>query len=379
MTTLVAPAPIVVSAHDPADDAATWDHLVDTTPGTDVTQLSIWAGLRAQAGYGCVRLQARSGQQLLGGAQLLIRKVPVLGSLGYLPYGPVVAADLDPDLRELTEWALAQAVHRFAAQRLRGVFVQPPEGGRAIADHLLQLGFRPSQAAVAPAGSVRIDLREDLAEIRARFGKRLRSWTNRWAAHGVVVRRGDESDLDLLLHLMDVACEQRGYRPLPRAYVATLYRELAARDRAVMFVGEVAGTPVSVELMTGCAGMLRGRLGGFDRSGPGARLSVPAAVHWTMIGWAKDAGYRWFDFGGLEPATLAVVLDGADPAGITSIDQPKLTFGGTPYRYPPAVELIRPAAARSAYDLTIRHPLGRRGIELARDLLRGTRLGRGAR
>lgn len=374
MTTLAGPAQIVVSAQVGAGhDTAPWDRLVDATPGTDVTQHSVWAHLRAQVGYDRVLLQASSGGQLLGGAQLLIRRIPVLGSVGYVPYGPVVADGLDEDLRDLTQWAVAQALHRYGTQRLRALFVQPPEGGEAVTGHLIQLGFRPSDAAIAPGGSVRIDLHDDLVDIRARFGKRLRSWTNRWAEHGVTVRRGASGDVDVLLRLMDLAAGQRGYRPLPHSYVSTLYRELDRRGKVVMFIGEVDGTPVSAELMTGCAGMLRGRLGGFDRSGPGARLSVPAAVHWAMIQWAKEQGYRWFDFGGLEPQTLAALLDGAgtDPPSIASIDQPKLTFGGVPYRYPPAVELFRPATARAAYDVATRTELGRRGVDLARDLMRG--------
>lgn len=378
MTTLAGQSQLAVSTHSgPGHDADAWDELVEHCPGTDVTQLSTWAQLRAQAGFDCVRIVARSGTDLVGGAQVLIRRVPILGAVGYVPYGPVVVEHLDPDLRTRTQRVLAQALHRLARERLRAMFVQPPEGAEPVAEHLLRLGFRPSAAAIAPDGSVRIDLHEDLTVIRGRFGKRLRSWTNRWADNGVTVRRGGDADLALLLRLMDQAAEHRGYRPLPHRYVATLYRELAERGRAVLFVGEVDGVPVAAELMTGCAGMLRGRLGGFDRSGPGARLSVPAAVQWAMVQWAKEEGYRWFDFGGLEPGTLAALLDGGDtdPASISTIDQPKLTFGGTPYRYPTPVELIEPAILRSAFDLTGRSDLGRRTVAQARELMRGTRAG----
>jgi len=118
--------------------------------------------------------------------------------------------------------------------------------------------------------------------------------------------------------------------------------------------------------------MVRGRLSGFERSGEAARLSVPAAIRWEMIQWAKKQGYRWFDFGGLHPETLDALLDGQDHSSDTlpPADQPKLTFGGTAFRYPTAVEMIRPAALRIAYDQAWRSAIGRRVFNEVQSLLR---------
>ena len=122
-------------------------------------------------------------------------------------------------------------------------------------------------------------------------------------------------------------------------------------------------------------GLVRGRLSGFDRSSEAMRLSVPAAIRWEMIKWAKAQGYRWFDFGGLRPETLAALLDssgrGADE--LPTADQPKVTFGGTAFRYPTPVEMIRPAALRMAYDLAWRSETGWRLFREAQSLLRGSR------
>jgi hypothetical protein len=157
--------------------------------------------------------------------------------------------------------------------------------------------------------------------------------------------------------------------------MTALYRELAATGHVVMFVGEVEGVPVAVDLMTGCGEMVRGRLSGFDRSGEAMRLSVPAAIRWELIKWAKAQGYRWFDFGGLRLETLAALLDGSERGAdeLPAADQPKVTFGGTAFRYPTPVEMIRPAALRMAYDLAWRSETGRRLFREAKSLLRGSR------
>ncbi|MGH3941765.1 MAG: lipid II:glycine glycyltransferase FemX [Pseudonocardiaceae bacterium] len=362
-----------------------WDRLVDRTPGTDVTQFSTWARLRRQVGYTPIHVLAHHGGELVGGAQILGRRVPALGAVGYLPYGPLVSADA-PDGDPVTR-ALADALVGLCRGRLRMLFVQPPEGAEAMSDELLRRGFRPSSSGIAPTGSIRIDLTADLAEIRSRFGKRLKSWTNRWPSRGVTVRVGNERDVALLVDLMATSSQHQGYQPLPAEYVATLYRELAATDHVALFVGEVNGVPVAADLVTRCGGMVRGRLSGFDRREETARLSVPAAIRWEILQWAKARGYHWLDFGGLHPKTLDALLgapaqNGAERGGAArgretwpTSDQPKVTFGGTPYRYPVPVEMIRPAPLRMAYDLAWCSATGRRWITVAKNMLRGSQQG----
>jgi lipid II:glycine glycyltransferase (peptidoglycan interpeptide bridge formation enzyme) len=364
----------VIAREDPDPEALhAWDLLVDRTPGTDVTQFSVWAGLRGRVGFTPLYLLAYQSGELVGGAQILTRRFPVLGSVGYLPYGPLITPDA-PAAGEIRR-ALIDSLETLSRRRLRILFIQPPEGAQDTTDELLRRGFRPSSAGIAPQGSIRIDLSADLAEIRSRFGKRLKSWTNRWESKGVRVRPGTEQDIPLLAELMAGSAQHQGYAPLPLDYITALYRELSATGHVVMFVGEVKGVPIAVDLMTGCGEMVRGRLSGFDRASEAMRLSVPAAIRWEMIKWAKAQGYRWFDFGGLRPETLAALLDSSERGAdeLPTADQPKVTFGGIAFRYPTPVEMIRPAALRMAYDLAWRSETGRRLFREAQSLLRGSR------
>lgn len=364
---------VTASMHPGRAVLRTWDRLVDRTPGTDVNQFSCWARLRRQVGFTSLYLLAYQAGELVGGAQLMTRRVPVLGPVGYVPYGPLVAHDapMGQDVR----CALADALAVLGRRRMRMLFVQPPEGAQDMTRELLQRGFRPSSAEIAPTGSIRIDLTADLAQIRSRFGKRLKSWTNRWTSRGVTVRIGDEKDVLLLADLMAVSSDHQGYNALPVDYIRTLYRELARTGHAAIFVGEVHGVPVAADLVTRCGDMVRGRLSGFDRRDESIRLSVPAAVRWEILQWAKARGYRWLDFGGLRPETLDALLDGERPKGASfpSADQPKVTFGGTAYRYPGPVEMIRPALLRMAYDLAAHSAAGRRLFVTARRRFRGSR------
>lgn len=373
------PLVVTVSTTPGRDVLDVWDALVERTPRTDVTQLSAWARVRASAGFSSVHVLAHRGARLVGGAQLLCRRVPVVGRVGYVPYGPVVDPSAD-DVDEVWD-AIADALRTLGRRQLQMLFVQPPEGADAVSADLIARGFRPSSAGIAPAGSIRIDLSDDLGQIRSRFGRRLRSWPHRWEGRGVTVSVGGARDLPLLARLLTQSAQRQGFTPPSLAYLETLYRELAAGGNVALFIGYVHGRPVAADLVTVCGDMIRGRFAGFHRYGEAARLSVPAAIRWEIIRWGQNRGLRWLDFGGLSDASLDALLSsgggsggggvGGGPAGaVASCDQPKLTFGGTPYRYPPAVEMITPALLRVVYDLARASQRGRRALHWVQVALR---------
>lgn len=362
----------IMSSSEPVPSVlGAWDRLVDSTPGTDVTQLTAWARLRGRVGYSPLYLLAFQAGELAGGAQIMYRRVPVLGNVGYLPYGPVIAttvADRDGICRALGG-GLAALGHR----RLRMLFVQPPEGADDLSRELLQSGFRVSSAGIAPSGSIRIDLTATEDEIRRHFARRLRSWPKKWTSRGVTVRIGDNHDIPLLATLMTHSARHQEYQPLSIGYLEAMYSGLAITGQAALFVGEVRGEPVAADLVTVCGAMVRGRLAGFDRTGEAARLSVPAAIRWEIIRWAKACGYRWYDLGGLREEVLQALLAGEcrHSDSWPSSDQAKVAFGGSPFRYPSAVEMINSIPVRAAYDLSRQWPGGRRLVARATRLFRG--------
>lgn len=358
---------------DPGSEVLrSWDRLVERAAGSDVAQLTAWARLRGRVGYAPLYLLAFQAGELVGGAQIMYRRVPVLGSVGYLPYGPVISQDAT-DRHGICR-VLGSGLAALGRRRLRMLFVQPPEGADDLSRELLRRGFRPSSAGIAPAGSIRIDLTSTEDEIRRRFARRLRSWPKKWAARGVTVRIGDSKDIALLATLMAHSARHQDYQPLPVGYLEAMYSELAVTGQVALFVGEVGGEPVAADLVTGCGGMVRGRLAGFDRTGEASRLSVPAAIRWEIIRWAKARGYQWYDLGGLTEQALGDLLAGEchHSDSWSSSDQAKAAFGGSPYRYPSAVEMINSVPVRTAYDLSRRWSGGRRVVAQVTRRFRGS-------
>jgi lipid II:glycine glycyltransferase (peptidoglycan interpeptide bridge formation enzyme) len=364
---------VVTSAPEPELRAA-WDDLVERTAGSDVAQLSGWATLRKQAGYQPLYLLATSGPWLLGGGLVLRRKVRGVGRVGYLPYGPVLSEDLvitRPVVRHQLVEALSSVARSHAA-----LFVQPPDGGDDIALELLQKGFRFSQAGIAPAATMRVDLTQTEEELLANLNRRLRTWTRQWPQRGVKVRVGDERDIPVLSRLAEQTAWFQGFSPFPEGYLETIYHELSAGGHVVLLIGELAGEPVAAELITGAGGVLKSRITGMDRTSQDAsKLNVASAMIWEAISWGRANGYRAFDFGGLRPESVEALRrpGPVDQDALAGPDLFKTKFGAEVWVYPPAVEMIHSRTVRTGYDLLRRADSGQKLITFVRESLRGTR------
>src|SRR5688572_15763372 len=81
-------------------DASTWNAFVESAPYHAFPQPWEWGEVRAMSGWGPVRLAVgRHPDEPLAGAQLLLRRMPVLGwHLAYVPRGPIGTLD-EPDVR----------------------------------------------------------------------------------------------------------------------------------------------------------------------------------------------------------------------------------------------------------------------------------------
>jgi hypothetical protein len=367
---LLGPLSVQVESHPEPRELAEWDQLVRATPGTDVTQLSAWALVRAHVGYSPLYVFVRHEGRLLAGGQLLHRKVLEWGSIGYLPYGPLSASGHHS---ALTLQLLTRVLSELAARRFHALFIQPPEDGEPLRASLLSSGFRSSHAQLAAIGSLRVDVQLEEDELRARARRRLRPAANLWDKYRVTVREGEARDLPVLARLLGCSAEIHGFRPFELDYLRTLYRELRPAGQVVLLIGEVDGVPRAADLLTINADMLRGRFIGFDRSGGAARTGVPAAVTWAGIKWARSNGLRWYDMGGLPESVLSDMLDRGlkHNPDWPSTALAKLGWGATPFRYPAAVEFVRPRAQRLAYEFSQDNRAGKYLMRRAERWLRG--------
>jgi len=348
-----------------------WDALVAATPGSDVAQLSAWARVRREAGFSPLLLHVREAGRLVAGALVLERRIPLVGYVGYVSNGPVVTGGVAGG-RAVN--LLLATLDKLARTRFGAFFVQPPDALPEVSSGLQARAFRPSTSEIAPAASIRVDLRRDVEELRARLSKSNRRRSRSWGERGVVVRTGRAEDLPLVAALMSRTAEHQRFQPFSADYIRTLHRELDPGGHVVVFIAELDGAPVAARVCTVCGGLVKQRLSATARDDRSRKEGVAAATVWHAMLWAKSNGHHTYDFGGIRPETARALL--AHEAISDGPEAFKASFGGEPRLYPQPVELIPSPAVRLGYDLARRSVVGGRVFDAVRKTMRGGRGGR---
>ncbi len=289
-------------SHEIEDPA--WDTFLAATPGGHHVQTSLWGQVKAVLGWRTVRVAVTRGEHIVAGAQVLLRSLPLVGAIGYVHKGPLVAVD-DPLLVQL----VIDAMHRVArAQRVQYLVVQPPDSGAAVADHLPSGGFRPSSIAKVQTATILLDLTQDLDEILAQMKKKTRQNIRRGQRQGITVHEGGEQDLPTFYRLLVAASRRQKFPIYPEEYFSRLWRIFRPHKYIRLFLAEYAGEAVSAQLAIGFRDTLfYYRLGW---SGHHGSHNPNEALEWAVIQWAKTQGYRSCDFGGINPKAARAIIQG---------------------------------------------------------------------
>ena len=350
--------------HDPA-----WDAFLAQTPGGHHTQTSLWAQVKASVGWRSTRIVATRGGRIVAGAQLLLRPLPLIGAVGYVPRGPVSVAD-DPEAAALV---MDELLRLASARRVQYLSVQPPCNGQVLAEDLPGRGFQQSAREVEPTATVVLDLNPSQDELLARMKMRTRYNVRLGARKGIVVREGTEADIPVFHRLLQATGGRQQFSAHPEEYFATVWRILGSRGHAKLFLADYNSEPLSAifALAFGkCVYVWRAAW-----SGRHGNHRPNEALHWAAITWAKAQGYHHYDFEGIDPRLARDLVEkeqGEPDAPVEHVQPPsqdrdqvqvstnketvalfKLGFGGRIVLSPGAYDYLSNPLLRWAYTTVI--------------------------
>jgi peptidoglycan pentaglycine glycine transferase (the first glycine) len=313
-----------------------WDAFLAETPGGHHVQSSLWARVKAGLGWGSTRVVVTQEEQIVAGAQILVRQLPLIGTVGYVPKGPLLARD-DPVLTELVINKLQQVAK---TQHIHYLAVQPPHNGEIIAQQLPRWGFRPSSVEVAPTATILIDLTLDLDDILAQMRKKTRQSIRQGLREGITVREGTESDLPTFYRLLVATSQRRKFSPYPEQYFSEMWRVFSPHGCVKLFLAEYRNETVSALLVIPFADTVIFKTGGW--SGRQGNHHPNEVLRWSVIRWAKSHGYQYCDLEGIAPKAARVLVRG-EPLPESLMKTPtffKLGFGGQVTLFPTAYDYI---------------------------------------
>jgi len=316
------------------DDA--WDHFVAKCHGGHHVQTAMWASIKSLLGWQSVRFIACKQGDIAGGAQMLVRRVPLLGLIGYVVKGPLFIGG-DQPLEDL----VVSGIHRYCREaHIQYLAIQPPNDRHNLAERMEQWGYKKSLISFTPApfSTLVIDLNKDpdviLAAMRSTTRYNIRLANRR----GVTVREATESDLDLFYQTLTATSDRKNIKEYPFRYWKQFFEVFGSRGFAKIFLAEYQGEVLSSLLLVSFGDTVIYKKGGW--MGRHRELHANDLLQWEAIQWAKRQGYRYYDFEGISPDIAKSILQtGHVPdKNEGSVASFKFGFGGQVVFYPEAYD-----------------------------------------
>lgn len=322
-------------------DVPGWDAFVEAHPAGRHVQATAWARFQTTRGWRPIRLAAREGDELVGVAQILLRRTALSGAIGYLDHGPLLTEDR-PGLVD----AMVMGVKQFATDRVRMLLVQPATDRTAAA--MAAAGFSGRDPRISLPATVQVDLSQTEDELLANMKPKTRYNVRRGLRSGLTVRQGVSADARRFHALLVRTAERQGFTPNSLQYFVDFQRAMPGDSE--LFLAEGASGPIAGILLVGFGDRVVYKRGAW--SGRDGNLHPNELLHWTAMLWAKEAGYRYYDFDGIDPQVAAVIASGGalPREALVSVSRFKLGFGGDIVITPSSVGYIPNRLFRFGYD-----------------------------
>ncbi len=323
-------------------DAERYNAFVAASPLADILQAWEWGEVKRRTGWAPRRFLVEDGDRIVAGAQVLARRpVRVAPPLLYAPRGPVFDAG-DPAAVD----ALLDAIRNEAAAAFVLKCDPAIESSSPESKVLERAGFTTATEAgfggVQPKAVMVLDLTPSPDELLAGFHSKWRYNVRVAERKGVEVARAERADLPAFYELLVDTARRDGFLIRGRPYFETLFDCLEPAGRIAMFLARFESTPIAGALCMGFGPRLTYVYGASSNS---HRNVMPNhLMQWHMIRWARENGYRIYDFRGVSP-----VRDGKPvEAHLAGLNRFKEGFGARYLEYAGTFDLpLRPVVYRA--------------------------------
>ena len=326
--------------------AREWDAFVVTRRDAHILQTSAWGELKSRFGWAAERIAVSREGRIFAGALVLFRRLPLrLGTLAYVPKGPI----LDPSDAEVTKTLLA-GLDRLARSRRAALLKVEPD---AVQFDLP--GFRRSPHSIQPPRTLTIDLARGDDDILAAMHHKTRYNIRLANKKGVTAREASRADLPAFNALMQATGARDDFAVNSPAYYEAAFDLFVPGGQARLFVAEVES-----HIVAGLFAFAHGDRAWYfyGASSDAHRERMPNhALQWRAMRWARSIGCREYDMWGIpdedEAALEAQYLRRQD--GLWGVYRFKRGFGGRVVRFAGAFDRVYNPLLYRLYLLALRN------------------------
>lgn len=283
-----------------------WDAIVAHSRHGSVYQTAAWAEAKGErTERQVVVLRSDNDDSILGGAQLLIRRIAPGVTAAYVPYGPLVLTDAAHKPTASVQRLVDLIESRARDAGCAVVFIQPPRTDRSIETVLTQRGYRPSPLEVGTSAGIEVPLDVSNDEMFNRLVKVRRRNVRRSERRGVTVDLVGPDHLPMLHRLHTQSARHHGFDPMSLDYLNRQWTALGEAGYLHIFAASIEGQVRAAGTCLAYGPLAEFKLTGWDGSDIAGRACINDAINWAMMKWANSRGFERFDLGGL-PRELAI-------------------------------------------------------------------------
>ncbi len=272
-------------------DEKTWNQLVDRLYGHPLQSYG-WGEVKAGYGWMPTRLAFEEDGQVVGGAQVLRRKLPQpFASMLYVPRGPFCAPkDRAAVLASLTKWAKAQK-GKCVELVCEPEWTTAPSNGR-------QLGWRATKNHILLPGTVLVDLTQDPDAMLAAMPKTRRQDIKKYLRNGYQLEPAQtDADFRACLDIYKEIAARDKFNLHTDQYYYDIWQKTGKYNRLLMLKSPEDGGVVAFQwalISNGFAFALFAGVGARGR-----KLRINAGAKWQCMQDLHRDGINRYDLNGL--------------------------------------------------------------------------------
>ena len=304
-------------------DPEAWNAFVERAPYRAFPQLWEWGEVRAMGGWRPVRLAiGRSRQEPVAGAQLLLRRIPLLGwHLAYVPRGPVGDLD-DPLVRD----GLVRALRTLGREERIATVRADPEAEPATpyGGALLDAPWRTAPKIQPPTTRI-LDLSRGEEALRADLKRKHRQYVNKAERAGVTVERFEGSTpadvigpaLADFNRIYWSTAERAGFVARQGFYYERVWSLFAPTGRVRLSFAVRDGERVATIYHFTCGDRVVEAYGGMTDAGADVRANY--LLKWSAIADLAREGFAVYDMWGLATGGIRQFKEGFGGREVTYV------------------------------------------------------------
>ncbi len=282
-----------------------WSQMIEQFDDANIYQTSAYGEVR-WGERNLSRLVLRRNDEVVGAAQFrIIRPTPLKFGIAYLRWGPLwERRSLPLDLEVPVRMARAIEDEYLKARKLCVRILPNAFAGSARAaifqSAFMKFGCDTKESAEIYRTSL-MDLSLPLEQLRSRLDKKWRNQLSKSEKFGLTLIAGQGSaEYSIFREIYVEMLKRKAFETtVDIEEFGRIHETLQGAQRMQVLICLDKGVPVAglvVSAMGNSAIYLLGATSDAGLHSKGAYL-----LQWTLIGWLKERGIRWYDLGGIDP------------------------------------------------------------------------------